>query len=71
MAEGGFFVPLPTLCSPPADPLRLTGGLLLSSQERDGWVGGGSEVVLLPSSLERARQFVKAFGERGGNLHVT
>lgn len=71
VAEGGFFVPLPTLCSPPADPLRLTGGLLLSSQERDGWVGGGSEVVLLPSSLERARQFVKAFGERGGNLHVT
>lgn len=43
VAEGGFLVPLPTLCSPPADPLRLTGGLLLSSQERDGWVGGGSE----------------------------
>lgn len=47
-----------------------------SSRHRRGT--GGSvgdqrvvEVVLLPSSLERARQFVKAFGERGGNLHVT
>lgn len=34
-----------------------------------GW--GVVEVVLLALSLERARQFVKAFGERGGNLHVT
>lgn len=34
-------------------------------------VEGLVEVVLLALSLERARQFVKAFGERGGNLHVT
>lgn len=34
---------------------------------------GGVEVILFFSalSLKRARQFVKAFGERGGNLHVT
>ena len=59
---------------PPADSLRLTGCFLLSSQERagGGWLRGFfREVILLALSLERARQFVKAFGERGGNLHVT
>lgn len=33
--------------------------------------GGVVELVLLALSLESARQFIKAFGERGGNLHVT
>lgn len=32
--------------------------------------GGGLQLVLWASSLERARQFVKAFGESGGDLHV-
>lgn len=58
----------------PAGPLRLTGGFLHSFEARDEDVvgcGGFVEVVLLALSLERARQFVKAFGERGGDLHVT
>lgn len=67
-AEGGSMFQFPP-SAPPADPLRLTGGLLLSSEER-GW-RMVVEVVLLALSLERAREFVKAFGERGGNLHVT
>lgn len=32
--------------------------------------GSRGRVVLLALGLERARQFIKAFGERGGNLHV-
>lgn len=80
VAEGGGsrFWFLPALCfppcKPPAGPLRLTGGFLLSSVARDEdvvGVWGFVEVVLLALSLERARQFIKAFGERGGNLHVT
>ena len=55
------------------NPLRLTGGSSPSRLRRGmGLVGEGLvEVVLLALSLERACQFVKAFGERGGNLHVT
>lgn len=68
-AEGGSSFRFPP-SAPPVDPLRLTGGFFLSSQERDGGEGI-VEVVLLALSLERARQFIKAFGERGGNLHVT
>lgn len=44
----------------------------LVSGEGLGWCGEGVvEVVLLALSLERASQFIKAFGERGRNLHVT
>lgn len=55
-------------------PLRTRYGspVAFSSRLRRGTGRGGFvEVVLLALSLERARQFVKAFGERGGNLHVT
>lgn len=41
-----------------------------SSRHRRG-LRGIVEVVLLALSLERACQFIKAFGERGGDLHVT
>lgn len=66
------FDPVPALCS----PLRTCYGSPVASSpslspERDGVRVGVVEVVLLALSLERARQFVKAFGERGGNLHVT
>lgn len=37
-ADGGSLFWFPT-SAPPADPLRLTGGFLLSSQERTGVVG--------------------------------
>lgn len=63
---------------PSALPLRTRYGSPAACSSRHRRGTGGSvgdqrvvEVVLLPSSLERARQFVKAFGERGGNLHVT
>lgn len=74
-AEGGSRLRLPVLRSPPApvDPLRLTGGFCPSRLSGGmALVGEGLvEVVLLALCLERARQFIKAFGERGGNLHVT
>lgn len=63
---------------PSALPLQTRYGSLAACSSRHRRGTGGSvggqrvvEVVLLASSLERARQFVKAFGERGGNLHVT
>lgn len=63
---------------PSALPLRTRYGSPVACSSRHRRGTGGSvgdqrvvEVVLLPSSLERARQFVKAFGERGRNLHVT
>lgn len=63
------------LCSRPLLPLRTRYGSpvafpLVSGESLGRW-WGVVEVVLLALSLERARQFVKAFGERGGNLHVT
>lgn len=65
----------PSSAPPPApvDPLRLTGGFCPSRLSGGmALVGEGLvEVVLLALCLERARQFIKAFGERGGNLHVT
>lgn len=72
LAEGGPLFLIPP-SAPPADPLRLTGGFLLSFQEAGGrwWGERVLEAVLRASSLERACQFIKAFGERGGNLHVT
>lgn len=71
-AEGGSLLWFPP-SAPPAAPLRLTGGFSpLVSGEGLGWCGEGVvEVVLLALSLERASQFIKAFGERGRNLHVT
>lgn len=69
----------PLLLRPPTPtPWTRYGSLVASSSPPRRGMGGGGvseggfvEVVLLALSLERARQFIKAFGERGGNLHVT
>lgn len=70
-AEGGspFVSPLPSV--PPAELLRLAVGFLLSCLERGRWDKRVLQVVHWALSLERARQFVKAFGKRGRHLHVT
>ena len=68
-AEGGsLFVFLPS--APPADPLRLTGGSS-SLSFGEGRGGLGERLSFWALSLERACQFIKAFGERSRNLHVT
>lgn len=70
----GVLVPVPTLCfllwPRHGSPVAVFPPVV--SGEGTGWQGGGAvEVGLLALSLERARQFVKAFGKRGGDLHVT
>lgn len=59
---------------PPSDPTcrpATAHRWLQGNGEGVGRARGCSEVVLWALSLERACQFIKAFGERGGNLHVT
>ena len=51
-------------CYPPVCPIVMT-------PLKDGSPIFGGGVALLDSSLERASQFIKAFGERRGDLHVT
>lgn len=71
-AEGGFlFLSPPSV--PPCRPATAHWWLppLISGEEWGRLDSEIEEVVLLALSLERACQFIKAFGERGGNLHVT
>lgn len=68
---GGFHVPFPSPVPPRLRPAAASRRPWLRPLEGRGEGARLLQRVPVMLSLERACQFVKAFGERGGDLHVT